>query len=57
MPRINLKELDLDFDDRPAFEPVRRSTRPVSSGHDFQRRTENARNRFRKLAKFKEKNR
>jgi hypothetical protein len=41
-------------DDSPSVEPIRRDGDPVNTNHDFQRRIENARNRFRKERQQKE---
>jgi hypothetical protein len=38
-----------DSDDLMEFEPIRRNGAPVNAGHDFQRRTENAKNRHERL--------
>lgn len=39
---------DWENDDSPSAEPIRKDGDPVNTNHDFQRRIENARNRFRK---------
>lgn len=56
MARLNLQDIDMDFDDIdiPAFEPIRRSSDPVSGKQDMQRRAENGINRFRKARVAKE---
>lgn len=54
MARLNLQELDFDDMDEPTFEPIRRSTEPVSGKHDLQRRAENGINRYRKARQAKE---
>ena len=54
MPRINWLELNEDEQNDPTFEPIRRSSEPVSDRHVNQRRAENGINRFRKARKAKE---
>lgn len=53
MPRINWLELE-DDEMEPTFEPIRRSSEPVSDRHVNQRRAENGINRFRNARKAKE---
>jgi hypothetical protein len=45
---------DFEDDETPSSEPIRRDNKPVSGRHDLQRRSENAKNRFRKLRNEKE---
>ena len=49
--RMNLLDLDLEDmdDDTIHFEPIRKSSDPVSGKHDFQRRAECGVNRHRKV--------
>jgi len=54
VPRINWLELNEDEQNDPTFEPIRRSSEPVSDRHVNQRRAENGINRFRKARKAKE---
>ena len=54
MARLNLQDVDFEDMDEPTFEPIRRSTEPVSGKHDLQRRAENGINRFRKARVAKE---
>lgn len=54
MARVNLQDIDFEDMDAPAFEPIRRSTEPVSGKHDLQRRAENGINRYRKARQAKE---
>lgn len=55
--RLNLQDVDFEDMDEPRFEPIRRSTEPVSGRHDLQRRSENGANRFRKERLAKEESR
>lgn len=56
MSNVDLDELDDLYENCPVVEPIRHSTKPVNSSHDFQRRTENARNRYRELRVFENTN-
>jgi len=53
VPRINWQDVDED-EVEPTFEPIRRSSDPVSDRHVNQRRAENGINRFRKNRQLKE---
>lgn len=54
MARLNLQDVDFEDMDDPTFEPIRRSSAPVSDRHVNQRRAENGINRFRKARVAKE---
>ena len=58
MPRLHVRDLELDDFDAPQFAPIRRSQAPVSSRNSHQRRAEDIGNRLRREARrFKEQTR
>lgn len=54
---IDYERLEDEFGGAPKREKIRKSTEPVNTNHDFQRKTEDKKNRFRKQRQLKEKNR